>query len=143
MASKPRTASKRAIRRENRVLARQIINLLRLSGKPTRAAQYAIGNPLLAMQMIEHAPEVAFYAPLRLVVYENRAGQAVVAYERFTSQLAQNANPEIAPVAQLVEQKLEALVFQATGAGQETHANIGADFRCHPGTTPKETRKRI
>ncbi len=58
--------------------------LLTLSGKPTRAAQYAIGNPLLAIQMIEHAPEVAFYAPLRLVVYENRAGQAVVAYERFT-----------------------------------------------------------
>ncbi len=103
--------------------------LLTLSGKPTRAAQYAIGNPLLAIQMIEHAPEVAFYAPLRLVVYENRAGQAVVAYERFTSQLAQYANPEIAPVAQLVEQKLEALVAQATGAGQETHADIGGDFR--------------
>lgn len=46
--------------------------LLRLSGKPTRAVQYAIGNPLLAIQMIEHAPEAALYAPLRLVVYENR-----------------------------------------------------------------------
>jgi hypothetical protein len=43
--------------------------------------------------------------------------------------LAQYANPEIAPVAQLVEQKLEALVAQATGAGQETHADIGGDFR--------------
>ena len=62
--------------------------LLSLSGKPTRATQYAIGNPLLAIQMIEHAPETAFYAPLRLVVNENRAGNAVVAYERFTSQLA-------------------------------------------------------
>jgi hypothetical protein len=31
--------------------------------------------------------------------------------------LAQYANPEIAPVAQLMEQKLEALVAQATGAG--------------------------
>ena len=73
--------------------------LLTLSGKPTRAAQYAIGNPLLAIQMIEHAPEAALYAPLRLVVYENRAGNAVVAYERFTSQLAQYPHPEIAPVA--------------------------------------------
>ena len=42
--------------------------LLRLSGKPHEAAQYAIGNPLLAIQMIEHAPEVALYAPLRLAV---------------------------------------------------------------------------
>ena len=30
---------------------------LTLSGKPARATQYAIGNPLLAIQMIEHAPE--------------------------------------------------------------------------------------
>jgi uncharacterized protein (DUF302 family) len=90
--------------------------LLTLGGKSTRAVQYAVGNPLLAIQMIEHAPEAALYAPLRLVVYENRAGQAVVAYERFTSQLAQYANPEIARVARLVEQKLEALVAIATGA---------------------------
>ena len=99
--------------------------LLRLSGKPTRATQYAIGNPLLAIQMIEHAPEAALYAPLRLVVYENRAGNAVVAYERFTSQLAQYPHPEIAPVAQLVEQKLEELVAKASGGGQESHSDIG------------------
>ena len=91
--------------------------LLTLRGKPTRTTQYAIGNPLVAIQMIEHAPEVALYAPLRLAVYEDRAGHAIVAYERFTSQLAQYPNPEIAPVAQLVEQKLEALVAEATGSG--------------------------
>jgi uncharacterized protein (DUF302 family) len=94
-------------------------NLLTLAGKPTRALQYALGNPLLANQMIEHAPEAALYAPLRLVVYENRAGKAVVAYERFTSQLAQYPQPEIAAVAQLVEQKLEALVAEATGSSHK------------------------
>ena len=91
--------------------------LLTLRGKPTRAAQYAIGNPLLAIQMIEHAPEVALYAPLRLTVYENRAGNAFVAYERFTSQLAQYPQPEIAAVAQMVEQKLEEMIAEATGEG--------------------------
>ena len=89
--------------------------LLIIGGKPTRAVQYAIGNPLLAIQMIEHAPEAALYAPLRLAVYENHAGKAFVAYERFTSQLAQYPHPEIAQVAQLVEQKLEELVAKATG----------------------------
>lgn len=98
-------------------------DLLTLSGKPRRVAQYAIGNPLLAIQMIEHASEAALYAPLRLVVYENRAGNAVVAYERFTSQLAPYPQPEIAPVAQLVEQKLEELIAEAIGGGQETHAD--------------------
>ncbi len=103
--------------------------LLTLSGKPTRATQYAIGNPLLAIQIIEHAPEASLYAPLRLVVYENQVGKAVVAYERFTSQLAQYPHLEIAAVAQLVEHKLEALVAQATGNGQETHADIGGHFQ--------------
>jgi uncharacterized protein (DUF302 family) len=65
--------------------------------------------------MIEHAPEAALYAPLRLVVYENRAGKAVVAYERFTSQLAQYPHSQIAAVAQLVEHKLDELVAIATG----------------------------
>jgi hypothetical protein len=40
--------------------------LLTLSGKPTRAAQYAIGNPRLPIQLIEQAKDTAFYAPLRL-----------------------------------------------------------------------------
>jgi hypothetical protein len=57
------------------------------------------------------------------VVYENCAGNAVVAYERFPSQLAQYPQPEIAPVAQLVEQKLEALITEAIGGGQEIHAD--------------------
>jgi len=92
--------------------------LLTLQGKPTRAVQYAIGNPLLAIQMIEHAPEAVLYAPFRLAVYEDRADNAFVAYERFTSQLAQYPNPEIAPVAQLVEQKMEALVAEATGRAE-------------------------
>jgi hypothetical protein len=39
-----------------------------LSGKPTRAAQYAIGNPRLPIQMIEQAKDTAFYAPLRLTL---------------------------------------------------------------------------
>ena len=82
MASKPRTASKRAIRRENRVLARQIINLLRLSGEPTRAAQYAIGNPLLAIQMIEQVKDTAFYAPLRLTLLAELKAAATLAQSR-------------------------------------------------------------
>ena|SRR5713226_781632 len=93
--------------------------LLTLRGKPTRAAQYAIGNPLLAIQMIEHVPEVALYAPLRLTVYEGNDGRTFVAYEAFTSQLAQYRREEITHIAQLVEQKLEALVAEATGSREE------------------------
>src|SRR5262249_10753677 len=67
-------------------------------------------------------PEVALYAPLRLVVYEQDGGRTVVAYDRFSSLLLPYQHTEITPIAQLVEQKLEALVTEVTGEGQQTHA---------------------
>ena len=96
--------------------------LLSLLGNPRKAIQYAIGNPLLAIQMIALVPEVALYAPLRLTVYENDEGKTVVAYDRFSSLLAQYQHPEIVRVAGLVEQKLEALVTEATAAKVEVAA---------------------
>jgi haloalkane dehalogenase len=98
-------------------------DLLSLAGKPRRVSQYAIGNPLLALQMVEHLPEVALYAPLRLAVYEEDGGKTSVAYDRFSSLLPPYQPAEITPIAQLVEQKLEALVAEVTGGGQETPAS--------------------
>ena len=92
-------------------------DLLSLAGRPRRVSQYAIGNPLLAIQMVERVPEVALYAPLRLAVYEGDGGRTLVAYDRFSSLLAQYDNAEISPIARLVEQKLEALVAEATRNG--------------------------
>jgi uncharacterized protein (DUF302 family) len=93
--------------------------LFSLAGKPRRVSQYAIGNPLLALQMVEHLPEVALYAPLRLAVYEKNGGKTAVTYDRFSSLLAPYQRAEITPIAQLVEQKLEALVAEVTGGGEE------------------------
>lgn len=87
--------------------------LLSLIGNPCKAIQYAVGNPLLAIQMIAHAPEVALYAPLRLAVYESEKGNTCVAYDRFSSLLAQYQRPEIARIARIVELKLEARVTEA------------------------------
>ena len=87
--------------------------LLSLAGKPRRVVQYAVGNPFLAIQMIEHAPEVALYAPLRLAVYEAENGGTCISYDRFTSVVARYPHPEVARVAKDVEQKLEDLVAQA------------------------------
>ena len=50
-----------------------------LARRPRRVSQYAIGNPLLAIRMIQHEPGVALYAPLRLAVYEDGAGKCVIA----------------------------------------------------------------
>jgi hypothetical protein len=46
---------------------------------------------------------------------ESCDGNTFVAYDRFASLLAQYRHPEVARIAQVVEQKLEALVAEATG----------------------------
>jgi len=56
--------------------------LLSLAGKPRRVSQYAIGNPLLALQMVERLPEVALYAPLRLAVYEEEGALSQTLFSR-------------------------------------------------------------
>ena len=88
--------------------------LLTLAGKTSRAIQYTVGNPLLATQMSRLQPEVALYAPLHFVVYQDEAGKTFVAYDRFASLLAQYQREEITRVAQIVEQKLEALLTAVT-----------------------------
>ena len=50
--------------------------LLRITGRPRKALQYEIGNPLTATRMTRHQIPAALYAPLRVVLYENAAGGA-------------------------------------------------------------------
>jgi Uncharacterized conserved protein len=88
--------------------------LLTLAGKTSRATQFLVGNPLLATQMSRFLPEIALYAPLRFVVYEDEAGKTFVAYDTFVSLLVQYQREEITSVAQIVEQKLEVLLAEVT-----------------------------
>jgi uncharacterized protein (DUF302 family) len=88
--------------------------LITLAGKSSRAIQYTVGNPLPGIQMSRLQPEVALYAPLHFVVYQDEAGKTFVAYDRFASLLAQYQREEITQVAQVVEQKLEALLAAVT-----------------------------
>ncbi|EFH82867.1 DUF302 domain-containing protein [Ktedonobacter racemifer] len=59
-------------------------------------------------------PEMALYAPLHFVVYEDEAGKTFVVYDNFVSLLAQYQREEITQVARVVEQKLEALLAAVT-----------------------------
>jgi uncharacterized protein (DUF302 family) len=89
--------------------------LLAFAGKPIRACQYAVGNPPLAIAMIEHVPEIALYAPFRIALYENSHGKTVIARDSFSSLLAQCGRADIARTAELVENKVDALIAEATG----------------------------
>jgi uncharacterized protein (DUF302 family) len=94
--------------------------LLSLTGKPKRIMQYALGNHLIGVLMIEEVPEVGLYAPPRLLVYEDYEGRTFVAYDRLTSLVGQYQNEQVTNVARLVDQKLDELAKAVTGNEQET-----------------------
>lgn len=87
--------------------------LLSMVGKPTKARLYILGNPLLAIHMLQHVPEVALYVPLRLVVYQDEQGRVFASYDQPSSVLGSYENEAIVRVAQLLDQKLAALVARA------------------------------
>lgn len=64
-----------------------------IAGRTSRAVQYVAGNPLLAYQMSELLPEVALYAPLHFVVYEDEAGKTFIAYDTIGPVSARGSHP--------------------------------------------------
>jgi uncharacterized protein (DUF302 family) len=87
--------------------------LLRLAGQKRKAIQYVVGNPVFALQMTQHDIRAGLYAPLRLLIFENEAGKTCVEYDRPSSLFGQFGNSELAPVAAMLDRKLEALVIAA------------------------------
>jgi uncharacterized protein (DUF302 family) len=87
--------------------------LLRLAGQKRKAIQYVVGNPLFALQMTQHDLRASLYAPLRVLLYEDERGRTCLEYDRPSSLFGQFNDDRIAPVAAMLDRKLEALVSAA------------------------------
>ena len=87
--------------------------LLRLTGQQRKAIQYVVGNPLFALQMTQHDLRAGLYAPLRVLIYEHEEGKTCVEYDKPSSLFGQFNDDRIAPVAGLLDRKLEDLVTTA------------------------------
>lgn len=84
-----------------------------LSGK-RRAVQYVIGNVLVATQMTQHELAAGLYAPLRIILYENKAGTATFEYDRPSTLFGQYNNKDVTMVAKELDQKIfDALITAA------------------------------
>jgi uncharacterized protein (DUF302 family) len=90
--------------------------LLRLKGVPAKAKQYLIGNPLIALKMTRLDIRAGLYAPLRMLVYENKSGSVVVEYDLPSSLFAQLQHEEINTVALSLDAKLLHLIKTADQA---------------------------
>ena len=80
--------------------------LLNIYGKPRKAKQYVIGNPLIAIQMTIHDIRASLYAPLRIIVYEDENKKAFVEYDVPSTLFGQFGNNEVLQVAMGLDAKL-------------------------------------
>ncbi len=88
--------------------------LLRIVGKPRKAMQYLVGNPLFAIEMTQHAIGAGLYAPLRVLIYEAGDGRTCVEYDLPSSLFGQVGDERVDRVAVMLDRKLEELVATAT-----------------------------
>jgi uncharacterized protein (DUF302 family) len=90
-------------------------SLLRVAGQKRKAIQYVIGNPLFALQMTQHDIRASLYAPLRLLLYEDGRGTTCLEYDKPSSLFGQFNDDRIAPIAAMLDRKMEDLVTTAVG----------------------------
>jgi uncharacterized protein (DUF302 family) len=83
--------------------------VLALQGKPSRAKQYVLGNPLIAVEMTQQDVRAGLYAPLRLYVYAEGAGTRLE-YDLPSSLFGQWGNGAVNRVAGDLDKKMEALL---------------------------------
>jgi uncharacterized protein (DUF302 family) len=86
---------------------------LNMVGARRNAKQYLIGNPLTAIQMSQHDIRAALYAPLRVLVYEQKTGQTIVEYDQASSLFGQFGRENVTRVALTLDTKLEQVIEQA------------------------------
>ena len=88
--------------------------LLSVIGKPRKAKQYIIGNPMTATRMTRHNIRAALYAPLRMLVYEEN-GKTFADYDLPSTLFGQFGDKQIAEVGKELDGKLLKAIHLADG----------------------------
>ncbi len=88
-------------------------SLLRVNGRPAKALQYEIGNPLTASRMTAHELPAALYAPLRLVLYEKDGGGAIFEYDKPSTLFGQFGDQQVAAVGRELDAEMEEALRRA------------------------------
>jgi uncharacterized protein (DUF302 family) len=82
--------------------------LLAVAGLKRRAVQYDIGNPLTASRMTRHQISAGLYAPIRVLLREDREAEAAFEYDRPASVFGQFGDAAVDLVAQQLDRDLQA-----------------------------------
>lgn len=88
-------------------------SLLKASGEVRKAFQYEIGNPITASLMTRHDTRAALYAPLRIILYEDDQGHAIIEYDKPSSLFGQFRDERVTEVARELDNELEDILLRA------------------------------
>ncbi|MDP9076752.1 MAG: DUF302 domain-containing protein [Bacteroidota bacterium] len=80
--------------------------LLNIKGKPRKAIQYLIGNPLTAVEMTQYDIRAALYAPLRIIVYEGDDKVLYAEYDLPSTLFGQFGNADILKIAKGLDESI-------------------------------------
>jgi uncharacterized protein (DUF302 family) len=82
-----------------------------LAGTPIRCRLYLVGNPAIAARIVRIDTRACLYVPFRVAIYETRAAPgATISFDRPSSSLGTLDNPELEPIGQTLDQKIDAVV---------------------------------
>lgn len=84
--------------------------LMAPAGHQTRVTAYLIGNHTIAERMFRHDPLTLLYAPLRMLVHSDDAGNAVLSLDQPSTLFASLADPRITTVGRELDDKVRGLL---------------------------------
>lgn len=84
--------------------------LMTLAGHRTRAVEYLLGNHVIAETMFRHDPNALLYAPLRVLIFSDDAGNAVFAIDRPSTVFGGLNHDDITPVGFDLDTKVAGLL---------------------------------
>jgi uncharacterized protein (DUF302 family) len=82
-----------------------------------RVLRIILGNPLLAVTMLREDISAGLFAPVEMLLVENEYGSTVY-YVRPSSLMVVTDNPPLKAAALELDRKLELLIVEITGLGQ-------------------------
>ena len=84
--------------------------VMALAGDNADCISYLMGNHTIAERMYRHEPATMLYAPLRLYIYADDAGQGVLVIDQPSTQFRSLGIPEVTRVGVELDHKLAALL---------------------------------
>jgi uncharacterized protein (DUF302 family) len=88
-------------------------NMLSMTGFKLKAHLFLVGNPTVGKQLFEESHAVGLYVPLRVFVYTDPSDKTFIEYDKPSALLGQFQSEKIGMVAQMLDQKIEALATMA------------------------------